>query len=127
MNHVVHDIRGRNLNQSDNPHLKIGRRQADDFVTAFSIQNIGKNSVLKIIKDGNELLLRPFEPPFTIGVEYPSIIDCKLVIKFEAENQIQFEANGSRSAIDTAETVITEPDAVHHSATLFETFVKEIC
>lgn len=125
---IIHDLRTRNLGPEDNAHLKIGRKAVDDYVTSFSIQNQGRNSVLQIWKDGNKIELRPFEPPFTVGVEWPCILDTSLTLVWVEENQMQFPSDGSaRASVDTAPVDVSAEDALYHNAVLVETFVKQIC
>lgn len=124
---IVHGTRFRSITPGDNTDIQIGRPKQGDIVTGVMIENQGRNSLLKIWQDGKYIVLRPFETPFTIGVEYPACFDTTLKFIFEVENQQQYDAAGSRAAVDEAETDISQLDAVYHNAVLVETFVKRTC
>ncbi|RMG99560.1 MAG: hypothetical protein D6706_05285, partial [Chloroflexi bacterium] len=95
-----------------------------DLVTAVMVQNVGKNSLLKIRLDGRDILLRPGQEPLSIGVEWPAVLEADALFIFEQENQQPVDSSGSQPPLDPAETDITQPDAIFHSAVVFETYFK---
>lgn len=121
---IVHTTRMRSISpEADNVAVQVGRPEVGDYVTSFMLENLGKNSLIKIRQDGMYLELRPGDAPITVGVEWPSVIRTNLKVTFEAENQQQYNASGARPPLNPAENDMSQPDAIFHSATMFEVVV----
>lgn len=122
---IVHGIRMKPLNTRTNSTVQVGKPEDKNFVTAYSIQNIGRNSVMRISgPEGNPYIeLRPGDFPFRVGGDWPNVMRNTLTIVFVEENQQQWTAAGTRPAVNPASTTPTDPEALIHSGVLVEEFV----
>lgn len=124
---IVHGLRMKPLNpNTTNSTVQVGKPEIGNLVTSYSIQNIGRNSVMRIAgAEGNPYVeLRPGDLPFTVGVEWPGILRHTLTVTFVEENQQQWTAAGTRPAVNPASTDPIDPEAVIYSGVLVENFVN---
>lgn len=123
---IVHDIRIKPLNPLVNSTVQVGKPEDRDYVTSYAIQNQGRNSVMRIAgPEGQPYIeIRPGDPAYVHGVEWPCVIRNTLTISFVEENQQQWTAAGTRPAVDTGNTDVNEVDALVHRGILVENFVN---